>query len=261
MRDQKTRKVLQLALDAGTIQLGNGAEVWRVESTVSHICKAYGISDVDAYVLSNAIFITGNNENDDVYAKVKHIPLSGVHMGIVTAVNNLSREIAEGNLSVDEAIERLEEIRQIPPKSTWYRGAASAIGAACFIYILGASVLESLIAGLIGGFAFLFVKATDKQKLSKLVKNVLGGAFIGLLAYMVTKIPVLSVLRIDKIIIGGIMPLIPGAAFINSIRDIANTDFLSGTIRMLDTIMVFVYLAVGASTMLAFCNAVLGGVL
>lgn len=58
---------MQLALDAGIVQLSNGAEVWRVEATVAHICQAFQITDVDAFVLSNAIFITGNNDKEDVY--------------------------------------------------------------------------------------------------------------------------------------------------------------------------------------------------
>ncbi len=259
MKDQKTRKVLQLALDAGIVQLSNGAEVWRVESTVRHICWAYGITDVDSFVLSNAIFITGNNDKEDVYAKVKHVPLSGVHLGIVTAVNNLSREISAGKLTIDEAMKQLDAIKQIPPKSTSLRAAASVFGSACFIYILGANVTESILAGLIGGLAFLYAVVLDKYKLSKLIKNMLCGACVGLAAYVMTRIPIWDSLDNGKIIIGGIMPLIPGAAFINSIRDIANTDFLSGTVRMLDTVMVFVYLAVGAVAVLAICNSIFGG--
>lgn len=259
MKDQRTRKVLQLALDAGIVQLSNGAEVWRVESTVRHICWAYGITDVDSFVLSNAIFITGNNDKEDVYAKVKHVPLSGVHLGIVTAVNNLSREISAGKLTIEEGIEQLNLIRQMPPKSNRLRALASVFGSACFIHILGAGTRESIIAGLIGGFVFLYAVFLDKYKLSKLIKNMLSGAFVGLMAYAITRIPIWNELDIGKIIIGGIMPLIPGAAFINSIRDIANTDFLSGTVRMLDTIMVFVYLAVGAVAVLAVCNSMFGG--
>lgn len=260
MKDQLTRKVLQLALDAGIVQLSNGAEVWRVESTVRHICWAYGITDVDSFVLSNAIFITGNNDKEDVYAKVKHVPLSGVHLGIVTAVNNLSRDISAGKLTIEEAVKQLEEIKQMPPKKNSLRAIASVFGAAFFIHILGAGARESIIAGIIGGLVFLFSVLLDRQKLSKLIKNMMCGMFVGLSAYIVTSIPAFHFLDIGKIIIGGIMPLIPGAAFINSIRDIANTDFISGTVRMLDTVMVFVYLAVGAAAVLAICNSIVGGV-
>lgn len=261
MKDQNTRKVLQLALDAGIVQLSNGAEVWRVEDTVEHICKAYEIHDVDAFILSNAIFITGNNDKEDVFAKVKHVPLSGVHLGIVTAVNDLSREISAGLLTVDEAAEKLEEIKRRPAKHPLYRGLASGAGAGCFCYILGASPTESIIAGIIGFLVLLFSLFAEKYKLAKMVKNILGGAFVAILALAVTLTPSFSGFSTDKIIIGAIMPLIPGVAFVNAVRDVANTDFLSGTVRMLDTIMVFLYIAIGASTILSLYHGILGGIL
>lgn len=253
------KAVMQLAVDAGILQLSNGAEVWRVESTIEHICRAFEIENADVYVLSNAIFISGNNEEDDVYAKVKYIPLSGVHMGIVAAVNDLSREISDGVYNLNEAIEKLEEIKQMKANDIYLRAVASGIGSAAFIYILGADMLESIIAGLIGITVYLFSVMVSKQKLSKLVKNMLGGAFVALFAFLIAQIPAFATIDIGKIVIGGIMPLIPGVAFVNSIRDVANTDFLSGTIRMLDTIMVFIYLAVGASFVLAVGNTFIGG--
>lgn len=51
-----------------------------------------------------------------MFAKVKHIPLSGTHLGIVTAVNDLSREVTARRISLDEAIEKLKEIEKMPPK-------------------------------------------------------------------------------------------------------------------------------------------------
>ena len=41
------------------------------------------------------------------------------------------------------------------------------------------------------------------------------------------------------------MPLVPGMGFVNAIRDIADSDFLSGTVRMIDALLVFVYIAIG----------------
>lgn len=260
MESKEAKEALQLALDAGILQLSNGAEIWRVESTLNHICAAYGVKDMDMIVLSNAIFITGNNEKEEVYAKVKHIPISSIHMGIVTAVNNLSREIAMGQYTVEEAAEKLEQIKKKEEIRTSYRTAASAMGAACFIYILGANVIESLVAGVLGGCAFLFYCMMEQLNVSKLVRNIFSSAFVGLLACLLIRLPILSGQDINKIVIGGIMPLIPGAAFVNSIRDIANNDFLSGTARILDTLMVFVYLAVGAVAMLTVCGQLMGGI-
>ena len=37
------QEILLLAMKAGQIQLENGAEIFRVEDTIMHICRAYGL--------------------------------------------------------------------------------------------------------------------------------------------------------------------------------------------------------------------------
>ena len=50
----------------------------------------------------------------------------------------------------------------------------------------------------------------------------------------------------DKIIIGAIMPLVPGITFTTAIRVIYYSDYLSGTIHLLDALITAVCIAVGA---------------
>jgi len=49
--------------------------------------------------------------------------------------------------------------------------------------------------------------------------------------------------------------------FTNGIRDITNGDYLSGPVRMIDSIMVFISIAAGVGVVLAIYNMVTGGVL
>ena len=67
-------------------------------------------------------------------------------------------------------------------------------------------------------------------------------------------------MQIDGMIIAGIMPLVPGVAFVNAIRDIADSDFLSGTVRMIDALLVFVYIATGVGLALGVFSNWIGGV-
>ena len=49
--------------------------------------------------------------------------------------------------------------------------------------------------------------------------------------------------------------------FVNAIRDIADSDFLSGTVRMIDALLVFVYIAIGVGITLGIYANMAGGVL
>ena len=100
--EEDKKKVMEAAMHAGQLLLSNGAEISRVEDTIDRICRHYGIESASSFVLSNGIFMTMGGTREEFFAKVQHIPVSGAHLNKVAAVNQLSREIAEGKHSVDE---------------------------------------------------------------------------------------------------------------------------------------------------------------
>ena len=97
-----------------------------------------------------------------------------------------------------------------------------------------------------------------KHHISKIIMNIVGGVLITILAIGVMQISSVP-LKLDGMIIGSIMPLIPGVAFVSAIRDIADSDFLSGTVRMIDAVLVFVYIAIGVGFTLGLYNNIWGG--
>lgn len=261
-REQEAmRDVLDLAMNMGRVLLKNGAEIFRVEETIEHVCRRFHIKDVESFVMSNGIFMTARDEAEEVYAKVKHIPISGFHLGIVTEVNDLSREISAGKVGLEEAKERLRRIEAMPPKRGRFRVFAAGIGSGCFCYLLQANLWESMLAVVIGCLLYIFVIFAENHRLSKIIIHIVGGGLITIMALFALQIPWPFPVRIDKLIIGSILPLVPGLAFVNSIRDIANSDFISGIVRIVDALLVFVYIAIGVGFVLGCFNKLTGGMI
>ena len=127
-QDVNVKKIVDMALEAGRILLKNGGEIFRVEETITRICNHYGIEKVDIFTLSHGLFVSAEDEKGEVYTRVKHIPLAGSHLGIVADVNELSRQIAEGKVTVDEAVKRLREIDQTPPLAWYYQIVGAGLG-------------------------------------------------------------------------------------------------------------------------------------
>lgn len=255
------KKVVDLALEAGRILLKNGAEIFRVEETITRICNRFHVDQVDIFTLSHAIFVTAENDMEEAYTKVKQVPLSASHLGIVAEVNDLSREITAGNVGIDEASERLKVIDKMPAKKWYFQVLAAGIGSGFFGYLLGATLRESVIAFCIGCLLYLWVLVGKKHNMSKMIVNIVGGAIITLMAIIAIHLPFLGGVRLEGMIIGSIMPLVPGLAFVNAIRDIADSDFLSGTVRMIDALLTFVYIAVGVGLTLSIYNNMGGGLM
>lgn len=65
----------------------------------------------------------------------------------------------------------------------------------------------------------------------------------------------------SHMISGSIMPLVPGLAFTNGIRDIADGDYISGTVRMIDAVLVFLSVAAGVGCVLSIYHHLTGGVM
>lgn len=257
--DSNVKQVVDCALEAGRILLRNGGEIFRVEETITRICQHFGVEHVDIFTLSHGIFVSAENEKGDAYTKVKHIPLSGAHLGIVAEVNELSRQIAEGKVELPKARERLAKIDRIPASNSGLQILGAGIAAACYGFLMGSNLTESVVAFCIGCIVQVWVLLAKKGRLSKIIVNIAGGMLIMSFALLARMFATMSPLRLDGIIIGGIMPLIPGLAFTNAIRDIADSDFLSGTVRMMDALMVFVYIAVGVGIVLITFNNMTGG--
>lgn len=245
MEDRKihNQKVLDLIMLAGEILLHNGAEIFRVQETMEHIANAYQISNLHIYAISNGIFVTIRENNYERCTEIKHIPLSIVHLGRITAVNQLSREITKGTYTLDEAMTKLQEIAELPPASYALQTLAASVGSACFCYIFGGTVYDSLVASVAGICLYLFFLIKSIQNMSKVLKNILGSALVSLVALILYSIGFGN--NIDKIIIGAIIPLVPGVAITTSIRDYFNGDYLSGTIHITDAVLIALCIAIG----------------
>lgn len=243
MGKQPDEEVLDLALMAGHILLENGAEIYRVEETIDRICGYYGVNSENAFVLSNGIFLTAGSARESFFAKVQHIPVSGTHLNKVAAVNQLSREIVEGKHTIQDAYRILEEIRTMPGKKRWMQTLASGVGSAAFCIFFGGTFGDSLAAFAAGICLYLYVLWLSVPHFSKIVGNIGGGALVTVVCCLLYLMGVGE--NLNFMMIGTIMPLVPGVAFTNSIRDVADGDYISGSVRMLDALLVFFCIAIG----------------
>lgn len=249
---------LELSFQMGEVLLKNGAEISRVQETMERVARAYEIDTFDVYVLTNAIFATGVEQGVEHAARLKHIPSTTIHFGRIQAVNQLSREIAEGRHSVEEAFAILEEVRAIPYSRLPLAVVACAVGSACFSYLFGGTWRDALVAFVCGIVLELYLYWTGKRGLSKFLTNLSSSALVTLCGAALLLCGLGD--NLDKIIIGSIIRLVPGVALTTSIRDFFNGDYLSGAIRLLDALLVGGCIAVGVGVVVRIVWLLAGGV-
>ncbi|MEG2699993.1 MAG: threonine/serine exporter family protein [Hungatella sp.] len=250
---------MAVAMQAGHILLENGAEIFRVEETISRICRYYGITSHNVFTLSNGIFVTGGSTQEQYFAEVQHIPVSSSHLDRVAAVNQLSREIEDGRYTIEEVEACLERIRMMPGKTKKAQVIAAGIGSAAFCYLYGGSFYDSAAAFLAGLALYVFVLQVSKPHLSKIVGSIMGGAFATLACVILYYLGIGQ--HLNQMTIGAIIPLVPGVAFTNAIRDIADENYISGSVRMLDALLVFFCIAMGVGLVFTVFHRITGGIM
>ena len=247
-------EALDIANKAGHLMLENGAEISRVEEVMDRIASHYGVDSKNFFVLSNGIFTTGQG-----YANVEHIPIHGCQLDRVVAVNQLSRDIEKHHLTIEQATRRLDKIRNMPNHPAWEQVLASALGSGAFCAIFGGSLLDCAISTLCGIFLWIYVLCVSAPYLSKVVGNITGGMLVSLMC--IVSHHLIPNIHLGNMIIGAIIPLIPGISFTNGIRDIAAEDYLAGLTRLADALMVFFCMAIGVCTVFIIDSYIGGGMI
>ena len=252
-------QVLETAMEAGHILLENGAEIFRVEETMGRICRHFGVESRDFFVVCNGIFIMNRNAGEKQFAQVRYVPVRSPRLDKVIAVNQLAREVEKGFYSLEEVNRQLEKIRQMPNETAGMRGLATGVESACFCYMFGGGMADAAVAFLAGALLYIYILKLGEPHLSRIVSHIGGGVLLTLLCIVFHSLGLGE--RMDLMIIGTIIPLVPGVAFTNGIRDIVDGDYISGFIRLLDAVLLFLSAGIGVGMMFMLYYRMWGGVL
>lgn len=248
--------VLEVASEAGHILLENGAEISRVEDTMERISSHYGVHTGHFFVLSNGIFTTSSSNK---YANVEFIPIRGIQLSKVVEVNRLSYRIAADKVSLTQARAELDAIRDEPMKPAWEQIVGSAFGAAGFCAVFGGGFMDCAAAFVVGTLLYLFLLFVSSKYLSKIVGGICNSLVATLLCLASYRLGFGS--SLSNIIIGAIMPLIPGVPFVNGVRDLADSDYIAGTTRLTDAMLGFFCIALGVGTSFVLDGSIFQGMI
>lgn len=250
--------ILQTAALAGQLLLESGAEIFRVHETMMRILSAFGARDANVFVLSNGLFASAFEGTDHAQSIVRDVPLGSVDLWRIAQVNNVSRRVCCGQLDVCGALEALERIKAAPRRHPVFLCAVCGAGTLSFCGLFGGGIWECLCAFFCGAALEALLLFGPAAARSRFGACALGGA----LTTFLTGLAALAfpALQMDPIIIGSIMPLVPGFAFTSGIREAFGGDYLCGVIHILDAVLTGVCIALGVTGAMYLLSGLGGGV-
>lgn len=238
--EKESRRVLTLVTEAGRTLLENGGEVFRAQQTMQIMAQSLGLQEFNVYVLTNGIFASAGSGPAE---EIRHIPAISVNLSRVEAVNEISRELAAGQLDLPGAEQRLRQVRSMPVYSDRVQMLAGALGSACFAYLFGGGPLDMAVAFLAGLLEMQMARLSRRVHLSRIFNDIVSAAAGTAAALLCSAL--LPMVNASAAIIGALMVLTPGVALVMGIRDFINGDYLSGTIRLINALLIAGSLACG----------------
>lgn len=223
---EKTYEIIEICLLAGRIMLENGAETYRVEDTMTRIARAYGVQNSDSFVTPTGIIFSLEG-SEPTKTKLIRIVDRTTNLEKVVKVNDISRRITAGNLSIQEAYQLLTKIeKEERTYGTWLQVVAGSLASGCFL-IMFQGIWSDFLAALIAGGAGLLCSIHLHRIIQiKFFAEFMASFLVGLIAF--TSVYVGFGTEVDKIIIGSVMPLVPGLLITNAVRDLVAGHLVAG---------------------------------
>ncbi len=233
--------LLKLALDAGEIMLTSGAETHRVEDTMHHILSVSHNTEAEALAMSTLLIVSLPSEKRGSLTRGVHS--RSVNFQKICEVNALSRDFVSGRLCLAQTVQRIEEIRNAPSFSPLLRIFCYGIAAGGFTIVLNGTPSDGLAAFFCGVLIGIMIILLGQRQTPYFFTSLLGGFLSGVAASLFHRI--LPSAGMDMIIVGSIMPLLPGITMTNAIRDIMEGNFISGNSKLVEALLVAFAIAGG----------------
>ena len=241
--------IVKASLDIGAAMLKSGAETIRVEDTITRICRSYykGRLDVTSYL--SAIFVsmevtdwTKDSNCPFIITQHRRVPSVSNDLNKLEELNALSRYVCEHTPTPEEIDTRLQAI--LNTSASRRRVIIGYLFATFgFTIFFGGTLLDAFCCSCISILMYFAGAYLNGRLNNELVHYFILSFITGLPACLLEISPIPT--HMDKIMIGAVMLLIPGIALTNSLRDLLTGDIVSGSLKLLNSLLLAVAIAMG----------------
>lgn len=245
--------LLNLALDAGEIMMTSGAETHRVEDTMERILSVGGNNLPEAVALSTMLIVSIHSPLAGSLTMTRKVPNRSIDFQKICLINSLSRKFVTGKMTLEEAYQELATIYRQPFFPSLLTRACYGIASGAFTLMFSGDYADGLVALLAGTMLGTFMGFLSKKNTPYFLNSLFGGVFAATFALLFYTMGLGT--HYDIVIVGSIMPLLPGVTITNAIRDTMEGNMLSGISKIIEAILVAIAVAGGVGFVLSIYPA------
>ncbi|MDL4842115.1 threonine/serine exporter family protein [Aquibacillus rhizosphaerae] len=246
--EENKNEIIKVCLLAGKIMLQSGAETYRVEDTMLRIASSFGVVNAQSYATPTGIMFSVDETEPTNFVRILD---RSTDLHKVAIVNSISRKISSKELTVNEASELLKEVEvQKHAYPIYIQILAASLVSGCFTIMFQGQWTDFIPALFVGGFGFSAMIYLHKVVEIQFFAEFLASLFIGLIAYLFIDIGIGK--ELDKIIIGSVMPLVPGLLITNAVRDLMAGHLVSGLSKGAEAFLTAFAIGAGVAVVFSF---------
>lgn len=233
---------------AGKIMLVSGAETYRVEDTMSRIADAYGAPNAQSYATPTAINFSIDFGSETKFLRITKRSTADLHK--IAKVNSISRKIAAGELDLGNAYTLLEEVAKDVLYPAWLQIIAAALASGCFAIMFGGTWDDFLPALIAGGLGFTAMLGFERFLDIRFLAEFFGAFVTGVASLLFISIGFGA--SLDLVIIGAVMPLVPGLLITNAVRDLLAGHLIAGVSKGVEALLTAFAIGAGVAIIYTF---------
>ena len=246
--------LVDTAILLGEIMLKNGAETKRVEDAMDKLLRTTKMKHIEAVVMTTSIIVTLSDPSIEHITAVSRIHDRVTNLNKVNLANLAVKKYCNKEIELEELFQELKRIKKVEQYNNYLKAIGLILVPPAFTIMLNGTYLDAISALVCGILITILNKAFSYVKINDFIKNSILVMIVSFAASLLSK---LINSDVQSVVVGFIMPYVPGIAITNAARDTFNAEYMSVAARLLDAIIQALAVALGVFVGLYMSNILL----
>lgn len=232
--DADLARALLVIVETGELLLLSGAGAAEVVATMGAVADAYSLPECVADVTSTSLMVSYRSSPETLpITEVRLVGEYGLDYARLRSAHRLVAGIRAGVVGPEAALAALDRMRSSPPPyKPWLVTLAFAVTGASFTLMLGGGAVVFAAAFTTTIVVELLNRWLSGRRVQRFYQCVLGGALSTVVATLLQLTELTT--QSSLVVVGGIVVLLPGLAFVAGVQDAIAGYFITASARILD---------------------------
>ncbi len=252
---QKRRFIIELGKALHKL----GSTAYRLEDNLLSIAHFLELRASFIITPTALTFILSDDEDDQQYNHLMRVTPGEIDLGSLARIDELVDELINGERTLEEAIARLKEVNaKPPPYGAFLTFLAFGASSGAFAMLMHTSWHDVFWSTILGFIVFIFVVWAEHSRRVTEMLEPIAAITTSMLASFISLFD--PSINIPMVILSSIIAFIPGLSLTVGLSELAARHLMSGTARIMDSIMVLFKIYFGAVLGMAFGKLIWGEV-